>query len=225
MMMMTQSSTTVNTNGISVKTGPLQIVSATTSNLTSSLAQRLQNSPSIPASTHHLQPHNLPKLGNATNALKASTNAKTVGVNTGRVQFHLTPAKNAIPFHSSNITIAVGGQTKNISSSLYQTPVLQAVPTAAAPKDSDESPARNIKEEHKDSTTTSTGTQANQSGSGGDDYPSFPSSYHASGIIILPESKIAEPFEIWYAPDLKKSRIDYYYGKVFIYFYFVFSKH
>lgn len=42
--------------------------------------------------------------------------------------------------------------------------------------------------------------------------PEFPENYHASGLLILPHSSIAEPFEIWYAPDAHKSRIDYYYG-------------
>ena len=44
------------------------------------------------------------------------------------------------------------------------------------------------------------------------DYPEFPEDYHSSGLIILPHSGIAEPFEIWYAPTRQKSRIDYYYG-------------
>ena len=42
--------------------------------------------------------------------------------------------------------------------------------------------------------------------------PVFEENYHASGVLILPHSNIAEPFEIWYAPSKKKSRIDYYYG-------------
>lgn len=45
-------------------------------------------------------------------------------------------------------------------------------------------------------------------------YPVFPDDYHASGLLILPHSSIAEPFEIWYSNTLGASRIDYYYGKV-----------
>ncbi|XP_065665108.1 uncharacterized protein LOC100201231 isoform X3 [Hydra vulgaris] len=45
-----------------------------------------------------------------------------------------------------------------------------------------------------------------------DTIPVFEENYHASGVLILPHSNIAEPFEIWYAPSKKKSRIDYYYG-------------
>lgn len=45
-----------------------------------------------------------------------------------------------------------------------------------------------------------------------DSIPTFPENYHASGLLLLPHSNIAEPFEIWYAPSSKKSRIDYYYG-------------
>ena len=48
-----------------------------------------------------------------------------------------------------------------------------------------------------------------------DDFPIFPENYHSSGLIILPHSNIAEPFEIWYAPSSHKSRIDYYYGRLF----------
>ena len=44
-------------------------------------------------------------------------------------------------------------------------------------------------------------------------YPVFPEDYHASGLLILPHSSIAEPFEIWYSNTLGTSRIDYYYGK------------
>ena len=43
-------------------------------------------------------------------------------------------------------------------------------------------------------------------------YPVFPEDYHASGLLILPHSAIAEPFEIWYSNTLGASRIDYYYG-------------
>lgn len=42
--------------------------------------------------------------------------------------------------------------------------------------------------------------------------PVFPEDYHSSGLIILPHSGIAEPFEVWFAPSKQKSRIDYYYG-------------
>ena len=43
-------------------------------------------------------------------------------------------------------------------------------------------------------------------------YPVFPEDYHSSGLLILPHSSIAEPFEIWYSNTLGASRIDYYYG-------------
>lgn len=42
--------------------------------------------------------------------------------------------------------------------------------------------------------------------------PVFPEDYHASGLLILPHSSIAEPFEIWFSTTLAASRIDYYYG-------------
>ena len=53
-------------------------------------------------------------------------------------------------------------------------------------------------------------------------FPVFPEDYHASGLLILPHSAIAEPFEIWYSNSLGASRIDYYYGmfKSFHIFYF-----
>lgn len=44
-------------------------------------------------------------------------------------------------------------------------------------------------------------------------FPVFPEDYHASGLLILPHSSIAEPFEIWYSNTLAASRIDYYYGE------------
>ena len=47
----------------------------------------------------------------------------------------------------------------------------------------------------------------------GVEIPELAHDYHASGLLILPHSGIAEPFEIWYAPSKQKSRIDYYYGK------------
>ena len=43
-------------------------------------------------------------------------------------------------------------------------------------------------------------------------FPVFPDDYHATGLLILPHSSIAEPFEIWYSNTLGASRIDYYYG-------------
>ena len=46
-------------------------------------------------------------------------------------------------------------------------------------------------------------------------FPVFPEDYHASGLLILPHSSIAEPFEIWYSNTLGASRIDYYYGKTY----------
>eukprot|EP00794_Sanderia_malayensis_P004561 gene4561-5158_t len=42
--------------------------------------------------------------------------------------------------------------------------------------------------------------------------PVFPDDYHSSGLLILPHSSIAEPFEIWFSTTLGSSRIDYYYG-------------
>lgn len=54
----------------------------------------------------------------------------------------------------------------------------------------------------------------------GVEIPVFPRDYHASGLLILPRSGIAEPFEIWYAPSVDKSRIDYYYGE-YIFFTFL----
>ena len=218
-----QSSPTTSSD-ISVKTGPIKEDSKTSSNSTSSLVQTLQNSQSIPDSPFHLQPHKLPKLGNATITLKNSnTNFNKVSVggvgadSVSKTSFQWTHAKNTVPFIAVNYTTAtVSGQTKNISSSLDQPAV--TVPTGTTQFSDVESPVRNIKEEHKETTpTSSSNSQSSQSGSssGGDDHPSFPSSYHATGIIILPESKIAEPFEIWYAPDHKKSRIDYYYGEFF----------
>ena len=44
-------------------------------------------------------------------------------------------------------------------------------------------------------------------------FPQFPENYHATGLLLLPHSGIAEPFEIWFAPSVHKSRIDYYYGE------------
>ena len=44
-------------------------------------------------------------------------------------------------------------------------------------------------------------------------FPIFPENYHASGLLILPHSGIAEPFEIWFSGSSRNSRIDYYYGK------------
>ncbi len=43
--------------------------------------------------------------------------------------------------------------------------------------------------------------------------PVFPEDFHATGLLILPHSSIAEPFEIWFSTTLGASRIDYYYGK------------
>ena len=84
-----------------------------------------------------------------------------------------------------------------------------------------EGEVRNIDEDHKTDSPPPTTTSPPSTSTGGssdsnddDKYPTFPNSYHAAGIIILPESKIAEPFEIWYAPESKKSRIDYYYGRL-----------
>ena len=42
----------------------------------------------------------------------------------------------------------------------------------------------------------------------------FPTSYHATGRLFLPHSNIVEPFEIWFASDFNRSRIDYYYGRI-----------
>lgn len=41
----------------------------------------------------------------------------------------------------------------------------------------------------------------------------FPQEYHATGRLLLPHSKIEEPFEIWFTRKQNRSRIDYYYGK------------
>ena len=53
------------------------------------------------------------------------------------------------------------------------------------------------------------------------DIPILPENYRASGLLIMPHSNIAEPFEIWYAPSRQMSRIDYYYGKDQIYVLYV----
>ena len=53
-------------------------------------------------------------------------------------------------------------------------------------------------------------------------FPQFPENYHATGLLLLPHSGIAEPFEIWFAPSVHKSRIDYYYGEYSFIFYLSF---
>ena len=42
----------------------------------------------------------------------------------------------------------------------------------------------------------------------------FPRNYHATGKLFLPHGNIMEPFEVWYAGDYNRSRIDYYFGKL-----------
>ncbi|XP_078094460.1 counting factor associated protein D-like isoform X2 [Mustelus asterias] len=44
--------------------------------------------------------------------------------------------------------------------------------------------------------------------------PTFPKSYHISGIISMPFAEIEEPFEAWYNSTGKSSRIEYYDGQV-----------
>ena len=104
----------------------------------------------------------------------------------------------------------------NVTSSLYDNYVAPKANNIRASNTAEsaslEGEVRNIDEDHK--TTVSNNSQGDD-----DKFPTFPNNYHATGIIILPESKIAEPFEIWYAPDSKKSRIDYYYGKLRIPFF------
>jgi hypothetical protein len=41
----------------------------------------------------------------------------------------------------------------------------------------------------------------------------LPRRYHSTGVVSLPFDEISEPFEAWFAGDVNKSRIDYYYGK------------
>ena len=43
----------------------------------------------------------------------------------------------------------------------------------------------------------------------------FPRNYHATGRLFLPHSNIVEPFEIWFTSDFNRSRIDYYYGRIY----------
>lgn len=40
----------------------------------------------------------------------------------------------------------------------------------------------------------------------------FPQEYHVTGRLLLPHSKIEEPFEAWFSRKHNRSRIDYYYG-------------
>ncbi|KAK3752750.1 hypothetical protein QZH41_018716 [Actinostola sp. cb2023] len=40
----------------------------------------------------------------------------------------------------------------------------------------------------------------------------FPEEYHVTGRLLLPNSKIEEPFEAWLSRKHNRSRIDYYYG-------------
>ena len=44
--------------------------------------------------------------------------------------------------------------------------------------------------------------------------PIWPASYMAKGIINLPYAEIGEPFDAWYDASNKRSRIDYYSGKL-----------
>ena len=116
-------------------------------------------------------------------------------------KLRLVPVKNA--FHFANESQVLAQQQVNVTSSLYSNEDANERAGAVPETKNLEGEVRNIDEDHK----------ADIKPDVDDKFPTFPNSYHATGIIILPESKIAEPFEIWYAPDYKKSRIDYYYGK------------
>ncbi|XP_062996652.1 digestive cysteine proteinase 2-like [Elgaria multicarinata webbii] len=47
--------------------------------------------------------------------------------------------------------------------------------------------------------------------------PEFGDVYHVSGIIKIPFAEIEEPFEAWYNSTARKSRIQYYHGRVVTY--------
>lgn len=42
----------------------------------------------------------------------------------------------------------------------------------------------------------------------------FPNEYHVTGVLRLVTSEINEPFEAWYSKPHRRSRIDYYQGKI-----------
>ena len=43
--------------------------------------------------------------------------------------------------------------------------------------------------------------------------PQLPHAYHVTGTIYLPKAGVVEPYEAWFDPDKRMSRIDYYNGK------------
>lgn len=44
--------------------------------------------------------------------------------------------------------------------------------------------------------------------------PVFPNNYHSTGLLRLPHGNIKEPFEIWFSGKDRRSRVDFYYGKL-----------
>ena len=47
------------------------------------------------------------------------------------------------------------------------------------------------------------------------DPPTWPTTYTVIGVLYLPYAEIKEPFQAWFDKPNKRSRIDYYGGKVF----------
>jgi len=48
--------------------------------------------------------------------------------------------------------------------------------------------------------------------------PKWSSSYSVEGDIFIPFAEVHEPFSAWYDSDSSNSRIDYYQGKLFIFY-------
>lgn len=46
------------------------------------------------------------------------------------------------------------------------------------------------------------------------DPPKWPVAYTVTGVLYLPYAEIEEPFQAWFDSPNKRSRIDYYGGKI-----------
>ena len=148
---------------------------------------------------------------NVTSSLYENGNSEAAGIE--------DPSKGDEKSEVSNTNEKTGMETSNALDAVESEDGETAGIKTAATANTLEGEVRNIDEDHKtDNPPPSSSSSTTTSGGSDDDkYPTFPNNYHATGIIILPESKIAEPFEIWYAPEYKKSRIDYYYGRSFLF--------